>query len=55
MKWLVYVLLAVEVLLLVRVLAQALASDLSVLLLAGNSILLIWSASRSRRESFCCQ
>jgi hypothetical protein len=55
MKWLVCGLLATEALLVVWVLAQALVSDLSLLLLACNSMLLIWSASRLRGRPSCCR
>jgi hypothetical protein len=55
MKWLVFVLLAVEAALLGCVLARAMASNLAVLLLAGNSVLLIWCATRLRRKPSCCR
>jgi FeS assembly protein IscX len=50
LKWLVCFLLAVELLLVVRVLAQARSSDLTLLLLAGNSMLLIWCALQLREH-----
>lgn len=55
MKWLAYVLLAVEVLLVRWALKQAVVSNLLVLLLALNSVLLIWSAARSRGKPSCCR
>jgi hypothetical protein len=32
-----------------------LAGDLAVLLLAANSVALIWSATRLRRKASCCR
>ncbi len=55
MKWLVCVLLVVEALLVWWALTQAMVSNLSVVLLVGNSVLLIWSASRLRRKPSCCR
>jgi hypothetical protein len=55
MKWLVYILLAVEAVIVGCALTQMLASNLAVLLLAGNSILLIWSLTRLRRKPSCCR
>jgi hypothetical protein len=55
MKWLVYLLLAVEAALVAGVLSRALGGDAAVLLLAANSVLLIWSATRWRRKPSCCR
>jgi hypothetical protein len=55
MKWLVYLLLAVEMVLLACALSHAIASNLAVMLLAGNSVLLIWFATRLRRKPSCCR
>jgi len=55
MKWLVSILLAAEIVLLGCALAQAIASTTAVLLLAGNSVLLIWSATRLRCKPSCCR
>jgi hypothetical protein len=59
MKWLVYLLLAVEAGLvgcaLSRALSHAVGGDLTALLLAANSLLLIWSATRWRRIPSCCR
>ena len=55
MKVLVYVLLAVESLLVRWVLKQPVMNSLSVLLLAGNSVLLIWSAARLLGIPSCCR
>ena len=55
MKWLVYLLLAAEAALLGCALTRVIASNLAVLLLAGNSVLLIWSATRLRRKPSCCR
>ena len=55
MKWLVFILLAAEAVLVTCALAQAIASNLAVLLLAGNSILLIWTATRFRHKPSCCR
>jgi hypothetical protein len=54
MKWLVYLLLAAEAVLVACALTQTIASNLAVLLLAGNSVLLIWFATRLRRKPSCC-
>jgi hypothetical protein len=55
MKWVVFILLAAEAVLVACALTQAIASNLAVLLLAGNSVLLIWSATRLRRKPSCCR
>jgi hypothetical protein len=55
MKWLVYILLALEVLLVGCAVAKTLSSNLAVLLIAGNSVLLIWCAARLRRKPSCCR
>lgn len=55
MKWLVYVLLATEAVLVGCALTQAISNNLAVLLLAGNSVLLIWGATRLRRKPSCCR
>lgn len=54
-KWVVWFLLAVEAGLVVCVVTRAFAGDLAVLLLAVNSVLLIWSATRLRRTPSCCR
>jgi hypothetical protein len=55
MKKLVYLLLAVEAALLVCALSRAMGGNLAVLLLAANSVLLLWSATRWRRKPGCCR
>jgi hypothetical protein len=55
MKWLVYILLAAEVVLVGCALTQAIASNMAVLMLAFNSVLLIWSVTRLRRKPSCCR
>jgi hypothetical protein len=55
MKWLVYVLLAIEAMLVGCAWAQTISSNVAVLLLAGNSVLLIWGATRLRRKPSCCR
>jgi hypothetical protein len=55
MKWVVFILLAAEAVLVTCALTQTIASNLAVLLLAGNSMLLIWSATRLRRKPSCCR
>jgi len=55
MKWLVYILLAAEMVLVVCTLTRTIESNLAVLLLAGNSVLLIWTATRLRRKPSCCR
>jgi hypothetical protein len=55
MKWLVYILLAAEAVLVECALTRAIASNTAVLLLAGNSVLLIWYATRLRRKPSCCR
>jgi hypothetical protein len=55
MKWLVYFLLAVEAVLIGCALTKEIASNMAVLLLAGNSVLLIWTATRWRRKPSCCR
>ena len=55
MKRLMYILLAVETVIVVCALTRVLASNLAVVLLAGNSILLIWSLTRLRRKPSCCR
>ena len=55
MKWLVYLLLAVEAALLGCALSRALGGNLAVVLLAANSVLLLWSAARWRRKPSCCR
>jgi len=54
MKWLVGILLATEVVLVGCALTWATVSDVAVLLLAANSLVLIWSATRLRRRPSCC-
>jgi hypothetical protein len=55
MKWLVYILLAVEAVLVGCALSRAMDGNLAVVLLAANSVLLIWSATRWRRKPSCCR
>jgi hypothetical protein len=55
MRWLVYILLATEVVLIGSAVGHKLESNMVVLLLAGNSVLLIWSATRLRRKPACCR
>jgi hypothetical protein len=55
MKWVVYTLLAAEAVLVGCVVSRAIAGNLAVLLLAANSVLLIWSATRWRRKPSCCR
>lgn len=50
-----YILLAAEAVLIGCALSRTLESNLAVLLLAGNSVLLIWSATRLRRKPACCR
>jgi hypothetical protein len=54
-KRLVWVLLAAEVVLLACALTRAMSGDLPVLLLAVNSVLLIWGAAQLRRKPSCCR
>jgi hypothetical protein len=55
MKRLVYFLLAVEAALLACALSRAIGGNLAVVLLAANSVLLLWSAARWRRKPGCCR
>jgi hypothetical protein len=55
MKWLVYFLLAVEAALVSCALSRAMGGNLTVLLLAANSVLLLWSGARWRRKPSCCR
>jgi hypothetical protein len=55
MKWLAYVLLAVEVALAFCVIFEGMASNAVILLLACNSVLLLWTATRLRRKPACCR
>ena len=54
-KWVMWVLLAVEAGLVAGVLSRAVADDTAVMLLAANSVLLIWGAARLRRKPSCCR
>jgi hypothetical protein len=54
MKWLVYSLLGMEAVLVGCALLRA-GGNLAVLLLAANSVLLIWSVTRLRRKPSCCR
>ena len=54
MKWLGCALLAAEVLLVAGVM-KPIGGNIAVLLLALNSVLLIWFASRLRRKPSCCR
>lgn len=55
MKRLMYVLLTVEIALAFCVIFERIASNAIILLLAGNSVLLIWTWSRLRRKPSCCR
>ncbi len=55
MRWLVYFLIASEAVLIGCAVGHKVESNIAVLLLAGNSVLLIWSATRSRRKPACCR
>jgi hypothetical protein len=55
MKWMVYVLLAVEAVLGVCTWSGALGENLAALLLVVNSGLLIWSLARGRGKPSCCR
>ena len=55
MKWLVYLLLAVEAGAAGCALSRAIGGNLAVVLLAANSVLLLWSAARWRRKPSCCR
>ncbi len=55
MRWLVYILVATEAVLIGCAVSHKLESNSAVLLLAGNSVLLIWSATRMRRKPSCCR
>ena len=54
-KFLTWILLALEVVLVVGALTRSVAGDIAVLLLAMNSVLLIASAARLRRKPSCCR
>ncbi len=55
MKRLVYLLLAVEAVLVACALSGAIGGSLVVVLLAANSVLVLWSAARWRRKPGCCR
>jgi hypothetical protein len=55
MKWLVYLLLVVEAALLADALNGTIGGGLAVVLLAANSVLLLWFATRWRRKPSCCR
>jgi len=55
MKRLVCFLVAVEAVLLACALSGTMGGSLAVLLLAANSVLLLWSAARWRRRPSCCR
>ena len=55
MKWLVIILLAVEAALVVCALCRVIGGNAAVLLLAVNSVLLLWSAARWRAKPSCCR
>jgi hypothetical protein len=55
MKLVVFILLAVEALLVAFAMTKNLSGDSAILLLAGNSVLLIWAATRLRRKPSCCR
>jgi hypothetical protein len=55
MRWLVYILLAMEAGLVGCALTKVMDANLAVILLATNSVLLIWSATRRRRKPSCCR
>lgn len=55
MKWVMYISLAAEAVLVGCALTQAIASDLAVLLIAANSVLLIWTAAQLLKKPSCCR
>ena len=55
MKWIVYILLAVEAVLAACAASRSAGGNLAVLLLAANSVLLIWFAARWCRKPSCCR
>ena len=55
MRRLLWILLAVEAALVICALTGALGGNAAVLLLAANSVLLIWSIVRWRRKPSCCR
>ncbi len=55
MKWLAWCLLASETLLAAYVWMAPVVNNAAVLLLAGNSLLLIWCGTRLRRKPSCCR
>jgi hypothetical protein len=55
MKRLRYILLVIEAVLAYCVIFQGLATNAIILLLACNSVLLIWVATRLRRKPSCCR
>jgi cation transport ATPase len=55
MRRLTYALLTLEVLLVLCALGHLLTDELAVLLVAANSVLLIWSAVQLRKRPSCCR
>jgi hypothetical protein len=55
MKVTASVLLASELVLTAWVMLQSAPGNLAVLLLACNTVLLLWAATRLRRKPFCCR
>ena len=55
MKWFVYTFLVLEAVLVGCAVSRAISGNLAVLLLAANSVLLIWTASHLRRKPSCCR
>jgi hypothetical protein len=55
MKTLGFVLLAIEAVLAFCVIFEGMAGNTIILLLASNSVLLIWTATRLRRKPSCCR
>ena len=55
MIWLVCLLLAAEAGLVGCALAKVISGETAVLLVAFNSVLLIWGAARLRRKPSCCR
>jgi K+ transporter len=51
MRWLIYILLAVEAVLVGCAITRVLAGNAAVLLLAANSILLIWAGKSARNRA----
>lgn len=55
MKWVIMSLVLAELLIAGSVVFRLIGSNTAVLLLAGNSVALIWAATRWRRKPSCCR